>query len=290
MCENSHLAGLCGPTGLLHHPISSASAWTKSHGSHGRKAWHMLWESWRKGDHSKKMPWGNVMTPMATRPWTPRRESFQGRMVLQSDESSRFIMMSHDMSSWWAIMIHHNDSSWWIVMIHRDDNSWSSWWAILIHHDDQTHDDSTWWIRMTHHDESLWFIIMNYNDSSVRTTMRPWKHSFQGAHCHFAMGAVTFDQSIFLPWSPLCHGTHFIFHAFLPWLPWHFSRPMRSTWDDVRSTWDDVAAQRGHRNPAKWPSPLCLKRPSSWAFFALSGFLAAATCAAFFACKLLLMN
>jgi len=35
---DAHLAGLCDPIGLLHHPILSASAWKKCYGSHGEKA------------------------------------------------------------------------------------------------------------------------------------------------------------------------------------------------------------------------------------------------------------
>ena len=66
------------------------------HGRHGKKGVNKY-----NGRHGEKATVAkraldkNVMTPMVKRSWTPWKESFQGRMVLQNDESSCFIVMSH---------------------------------------------------------------------------------------------------------------------------------------------------------------------------------------------------
>ena len=90
------------------------------------------------------------------------------------------------------IMRNHHDDSSWGVMTHPDDSSWMN-----------QHCESWWSIMMIHRDEWSWFIMMNHDDSSLRSTVRPWRDSFRGVMALFAIGAMTFFQGVFLPWSPL---------------------------------------------------------------------------------------
>ena len=155
-------------------------------------------------------------------------------------------MMNRHASSWWVMMLHHDESSRSIMMNHHDSygSSWfiimnqhdSSWWVIMVHHDE------SWWFTMINHDGwTRWFIVMNHEhgDSSLWITMRPWKDSFQGFHCLFALPWV--------PWhfakAPFCHGRLFtmahiaLFTSFLQWLPWRCSISRPSKWDNVTAKW-----------------------------------------------------
>ena len=143
-------------------------------------------------------------------------------------------MMNHHESSWWCIMImviHHGDSPRWFIMITHHDEP--SLWITMINDRLHHHDESLWFLVMNHDDSSPWVMIcvimMNRGGSSWWITVihhyeaprGPEKIPFREYHDPFAMGAMIVLQGIFFPWLPLCHASHSVVHAFLPWPPWH---------------------------------------------------------------------
>ena len=125
-------------------------------------------------------------------------ESARFIMVVDFDEPSCFVAMSHH-SSWRAIMVNHHA---WIIMMNPDD---ASCWIMMIHN------DKSWWsVMMNHHDSSCWFIVI------IQHYKAPWSP----------------ELIPFRVWMFFCCGYHgmlprhiFTMVAFLPWVPWHVSCP-----------------------------------------------------------------